>query len=180
MLVLSQRLCMIVCSVHAVAIALMHVHACSYIPIQVSKVIYIAINTHRIDNTADSYNMPIGRKNSCFSRSTLFADVQLRGTLIPEVSACKICHEGKLHMDTHTHTHTHTQICTHTCTHTYTHTRADFTYTHTYTNTCLHPPTNTIYMYTHMPGVGNLQKVVVYFSPTEALGGLFYSWECEL
>ena len=37
-----------------------------------------------------------------------------------------------------------------------------------------------IYMYTHMPGVGNLQKVVVYFSPTEALGGFFYSCECEL
>ena len=55
------------CSSHA----LMHVHACSYIPIQVSKVIYISINTHRTDNTADSYNMPIGRKNSCFSRSTL-------------------------------------------------------------------------------------------------------------
>ena len=80
-----------------------------YIPIQVSKVIiiiYIAINTHRTGNTADSYNMPIppGRKNSCFSRSTLqclhfrmaFADV--RGTLIPEVSACKICRDGKLHM----------------------------------------------------------------------------------
>ena len=25
-----------------------------------------------------------------------------------------------------------------------------------------------------MPGVGNLQKVVVYFSPTEALGGFFF------
>ena len=41
------------CSSHA----LMHVHACIHVAIylyRVSKVIYIAINTHRTDNTADS------------------------------------------------------------------------------------------------------------------------------
>ena len=132
--------------------------------------------------------IPPGRKNSCFSRSTLqclrlrraFADVQLRGTLIPEVSACKICHDGKLHMATHTHTHTHTQICTHTCTHTYTHTcRHARIHTHTqthYTHTHKHmfTPTHKHIYTSHMPGVGNFTKGDgVFFPPQSLLLDLF-------
>ena len=107
-----------------------------------------------------------------------FADGQLRGTLIPEVAACKICHDGKLHMGTHTptHTHTHTHRYAHIHVHIRTHTRADM---HVYTNTCTHIQTNTYLhpsMYTPIPGVGNFTKGgSVFFPPQRLLSDFFYS-----
>ena len=89
-------------------------NTCIYIPIQVAKVIYI--NPHRTGNIQQIFiiclylleeRIVAGFQKHCsvFNRDMFrraFADVQ--SFLIPEVSACTICRDGKL-LNTDTQTH---------------------------------------------------------------------------